>query len=228
MLNSLRYLEKNNKPVYDILNENECTVMYNGITLFEGKLKDFVNDTKYDKSLIVYRFNINDNVLFLTEGYNEYVKQLDINNIDEMLNDPKKFNQMMLLANNLPLFNLDITDESIKENIRKYGTNYRKIYENLLLKNVETDMKEINDTITEEYSYDNIIQKLNEAKENNIPVDEGILGAIGGAILGTAFGPKLGNAICNALGVDPKGTFGSLITSRLVMAAIGAKMGWKM
>lgn len=82
--------------------------------------------------------------------------------------------------------------------------------------------------ITEELTYDSIIEKLNEAKENGTPIDEGIFGAIGGAVLGTAFGPKLGGAICKALGVDPKGSFGSLLTSRLVMGAIGTTMGWKM
>lgn len=76
--------------------------------------------------------------------------------------------------------------------------------------------------------YDDIIQKLNEAKENCTPIDEGIFGAIGGAILGTTIGPKLGGAICKALGVDPKGSFGSLLTSRLVMGAICTSMGWKM
>jgi len=84
-----------------------------------------------------------------------------------------------------------------------------------------------NEQITEELSYDNIIQKLQEAKNNEVPVEEGILGAIGGAILGASFGPKLGNAICSALGIDPKGSLGSLMTSRLVLGAIGSKMGWK-
>ena len=69
--------------------------------------------------------------------------------------------------------------------------------------------------ITEELTYDSIIEKLNEAKENGTPIDEGIFGAIGGAI-------------CKALGVDPKGSFGSLLTSRLVMGAICTTMGWKM
>jgi len=87
----------------------------------------------------------------------------------------------------------------------------------------------INDKqITEELTYDDVIQKLQEAKENELPIEEGILGAIGGAILGASFGPKLSTAICSALGIDPKGTFGSLISSRLVLAAIGAKMGWKL
>ena len=89
-------------------------------------------------------------------------------------------------------------------------------------------MEEIANPINEDLTYDDIIQKLNEAKENNIPLDEGILGAIGGVVLGTTFGPKLGGAICKALGVDPKGTFGSLLTSKLVMGSIGGVMGWKL
>ena len=85
-----------------------------------------------------------------------------------------------------------------------------------------------NEQITEELTYDDVIQKLQEAKEAGMPIDEGILGAIGGAILGASFGPKLGNAICSGLGIDPKGALGSLITSRLVLGAIGLKMGWKL
>lgn len=89
--------------------------------------------------------------------------------------------------------------------------------------------KFINDNqITEELTYDNVIQKLQEAKEAGTPIDEGILGAIGGALLGASFGPKLGNAICSALGIDPKGALGSLMTSRLILGSIGAKMGWKL
>ena len=82
--------------------------------------------------------------------------------------------------------------------------------------------------INESLVYDDIIQKLTEAKENGTPIDEGIFGAIGGAILGTTIGPKLGGALCRALGVDPKGTFGSLLTSKLVLGSIGVTMGWKM
>ena len=82
--------------------------------------------------------------------------------------------------------------------------------------------------INEDLTYDTIIEKLQEAKENNVPIDEGIFGAIGGAILGASIGPKLGGALCKALGCDPKGTFGTLLTSKLVMGSIGATMGWKM
>lgn len=82
--------------------------------------------------------------------------------------------------------------------------------------------------INEDLTYDTIIEKLQEAKENNVPLDEGIFGAIGGAILGASIGPKLGGALCKALGVDIKGTFGTLLTSKLVMGSIGTTMGWKM
>ncbi len=85
-----------------------------------------------------------------------------------------------------------------------------------------------NYNMSESEIYDNIITKLETAKENNTPIDEGLLGALGGMVLGSTFGPKLGMAICKSLGVDPKGTFGSLLTSKLVMGSIGVTMGWKL
>lgn len=89
---------------------------------------------------------------------------------------------------------------------------------------INTKETEINESLV----YDEIIQKLNEAKENNIPVDEGILGAVTGGLLGTTVGPKLMQAVCKALGVDVKGSFGSLLTSKLVMGAVGTSMGWRL
>lgn len=91
-------------------------------------------------------------------------------------------------------------------------------------------MKEIanESQINETLVYDEIIQKLNEAKENGTPIEEGLLGAIGGTIIGTTIGPKLGQAICRGLGIEQKGALGNLITSKLVMGAICGYMGWKM
>ena len=82
--------------------------------------------------------------------------------------------------------------------------------------------------INEAALYDDIIQKITEAKEAGVPIDEGILGAITGGILGATVGTKLMTAICKALGVDVKGTFGSLLTSKLVMGSVGTAMGWKL
>lgn len=96
------------------------------------------------------------------------------------------------------------------------------------MKNLEEIINnDIEGQITEDLSYDDIIQKLQEAKEAGTPIEEGVLGAIAGFVGGAALGPKIGNAICKALGIDPKGTLGSLMTSRLVTTAVATHIGWK-
>ncbi|MCH5167392.1 MAG: hypothetical protein J1F35_05805 [Erysipelotrichales bacterium] len=81
--------------------------------------------------------------------------------------------------------------------------------------------------ITEDQMYDDMIQKLQEAKENNIPIDEGLFSAILGGITGVTFGPAIMKTLCKILGVDPKGSFGSLLTSRLVLGALATEIGWR-
>ena len=81
--------------------------------------------------------------------------------------------------------------------------------------------------ITEELNYDNVIAKLQEAKENGIPVEEGLIGAIVGGVAGAAVGPKIMKAICKARGVNESGPLGSLLTSRLILTAVGTTVGWK-
>jgi len=81
--------------------------------------------------------------------------------------------------------------------------------------------------ITEELTYDKVIAQLQEAKEKEIPIEEGLLGAVVGGLAGATFGPKVMKAVCRALGVDEKGPFGSLLTSRLILTAVGTSVGWK-
>lgn len=92
-------------------------------------------------------------------------------------------------------------------------------------------MQEIADTqeqqITEEMQYDEVIKKLQEAKENGMPIEEGILGALTGGIVGMTMGPKIMKGICKILGIDERGQFGSLLTSRMITTALGTYMGWK-
>lgn len=76
--------------------------------------------------------------------------------------------------------------------------------------------------------YDSIINYIKEAKENNVPIEEGIFGALFGGITGATAGPAIMKAVCKVLGVDERGQFGSLLTSRLVLAALGTHLGWKM
>lgn len=80
--------------------------------------------------------------------------------------------------------------------------------------------------INESFIYDDMIQKLQEAKEAGTPIDEGLIGALVGGIAGVTIAPSIMKAVCKILGVDPKGQFGSLITSRLVLGALCTEMGW--
>ena len=81
--------------------------------------------------------------------------------------------------------------------------------------------------ITESMIYDEMIQKLQEAKESGKPIDEGLFGAIVGGVAGITIAPSIMKAVCKVLGIDVKGQFGSLITSRLVLTALCTEMGWR-
>ena len=81
--------------------------------------------------------------------------------------------------------------------------------------------------INESMVYDEMIQKLQDAKESGTPIDEGLLGALVGGIAGITIAPSIMKAVCKVLGIDVKGQFGSLITSRLVLTALCAEMGWR-
>lgn len=81
--------------------------------------------------------------------------------------------------------------------------------------------------ITESMVYDEMIQKLQEAKESGKPINEGLFGAIVGGVAGITIAPSIMKAVCKVLGIDVKGQFGSLITSRLVLTALCTEMGWR-
>lgn len=87
--------------------------------------------------------------------------------------------------------------------------------------------KDIESYLTESAQYDDVITRLNEAKEQGVPIEEGIIGALVGGVAGVTLAPSLMKAVCKVLGVDTKGQFGSLLTSRLVLGAVCAELGWK-
>lgn len=80
--------------------------------------------------------------------------------------------------------------------------------------------------INESDIYNDVIYKLEEAKNNNIPIEEGLFGALVGGVAGMTVAPAIMKALCSVLGVDPRGQFGSILTSRLVLTALCTKMGW--
>lgn len=75
--------------------------------------------------------------------------------------------------------------------------------------------------------YDLLIEQLQEAKDNGDPIDEGLFKAIFGGLTGAVAGPSIIKAFCKALGVDEKGMFGNLLSSRLFLTALGGYVGWK-
>lgn len=90
-------------------------------------------------------------------------------------------------------------------------------------------MKEIaneNVQLNESQIYDELIGKLQEAKENGTPLDEGLLTGLLGGVAGATIGPSVMKAVCKALGIDERGPLGNLMTSRLILTAVGAKVGW--
>lgn len=88
-------------------------------------------------------------------------------------------------------------------------------------------MKTINEINEEMTAYDSIIQKLNECKNNNVPIDEGIFKAVVGAAAGVTIGPTVMKAVCHILGIEEKGALGNLMTSRMIISALAAYLGWK-
>lgn len=82
--------------------------------------------------------------------------------------------------------------------------------------------------ITEEQkAYDDIIAVLLEAKENNTPIEEGLGKALLGGLAGVTVGPAIMKAVCKVLGISEGGALGNLMTSRLVLTAMGGYLGWK-
>lgn len=77
---------------------------------------------------------------------------------------------------------------------------------------------------------DYIIEVSNKAKAEDKDVaeiiDEGILGALVGGVIGGTAGKTIMQAVCSALGVNEKSTLGQLLTSRIVLTAVGARLGY--
>lgn len=69
--------------------------------------------------------------------------------------------------------------------------------------------------------YATLVEKLEKGED----IDEGFLGALAGGAVGALIGPAIGKAICKVLGIEPNGTLGKLMTSRLVTTALGIALG---
>ena len=135
---------KNNQELFEKFSKLNCKVTYNNKLIYEGIYNENnIDINKYNNSQIVYDFPINDqHILFLGEN-NENIDKLnklfENREFEDIYNDAKLFNRAMNLANKLPLynFNKELFEDNINKNIRKYGVNFQKIFENLLIKEID-------------------------------------------------------------------------------------------
>ena len=138
-MENLVNIKENNIELYNKLFEYNCKVTYNNKLLYEGIFNEDIDLGKYNPCQVVYEFMINDkHVLMLkenNENINKLQKMFEDKEFDVIYEDFKLFNKCMNLANKLPLYNLneELYDKDIKSKFRKYGTNFQKIYENLLI-----------------------------------------------------------------------------------------------
>ena len=136
----IRISELDNDTYTWLIENVPCTISINGSTVFEGMLEDY-NIPVDDESIInraVVKFideSISENPIIMLMCENDSIikeaKEI-INNrsIESIIKeDVNLFNELMNIANDLPLLN--VIDESFADykNIEKYGINYQKLVE---------------------------------------------------------------------------------------------------
>lgn len=92
-------------------------------------------------------------------------------------------------------------------------------------------MKTINECleqpVNEAQVYDDMIAGLQKAKDEGRPLDEGLFTGLFAGAAAFTVGPSIMKAVCNTLGIDLKGPLGGLMTSRLILTAMAAKLGFR-
>ena len=94
-------------------------------------------------------------------------------------------------------------------------------------KSLESTVNNETQILEEQQAYDNLIQILQVAKANNTPIDEGLGKALLGGLAGATVGPMIMKGVCSVLGINENGALGNLMTSRVILTALGGYLGWK-
>lgn len=106
-------------------------------------------------------------------------------------------------------------------------TEYKKLFEG-----VDTTTLTPEQVQSTKKLYNYIVESAELAKKENTSLDkvldEGIFSALLGGTAGATVGPAIGRAICKVLGVSENGVLGNLLTSRVVLAALGYELGYSM
>lgn len=126
--------------------------------------------------------------------------------------------------------NFNIDDLNINESDVEIVIN--AIFEGIGFNGNLTSNKVLNESLINDGKnvnlYNAIFEGVKLARKTKKPVDnyidEGLIAGAIGALAGVSFGPAIGKAICNALGIG-KGVLYDLMTSKLVNAAVCTKLG---
>lgn len=115
--------------------------------------------------------------------------------------------------------------KTMMKTFSKSDISVQELFEGYDFATVSEDEKEAGKRL-----YDYIVESAEvaeiEGKSLDDTLDEGILTGLLGSAAGAAFGPALGRALCKVLGINPSGTLGNLLTSRLVLGALGYELGY--
>ena len=136
----IRISELDNDTYTWLIENVPCTISINGSTVFEGMLEDY-NIPVDDESIMnraVVKFideSISENPIIMLMCENDSIikeaKEIINNRSIESIvkEDVNLFNELMNIANDIPLLN--VIDESFADykNIEKYGINYQKLVE---------------------------------------------------------------------------------------------------
>ena len=93
---------------------------------------------------------------------------------------------------------------------------------NVSAKEIQTSKKLFN------YIVESAAIATEEGKSLDDVMDEGLFTALLGGVAGSTIGPAIMKAICKVLGIDEKGALGSLMTSKVILSAMGSQLGYRM
>lgn len=138
-MKTLTELKEQWPNLYNRLIECDFRALYNDNVIWDAPFSETMEfPENIDKSKVVYEFKLNNKVVFFLAEENkdiDKIPNLFKNGFDNIYKNFKLFNQAMNIANSLPSFQLDesLFDDNIKKSIRKYGMNFKKLYEAYLL-----------------------------------------------------------------------------------------------
>lgn len=101
---------------------------------------------------------------------------------------------------------------------------------NELFEGVDTSNLTPQEMVNAKKLYNYIVESAYIAKEQGKTIDEvmdeGLFSGLLGATVGATVGQSIMKAVVKILGIDPNGALGKLLTSQLILSALGAEVGY--